>query len=195
MMTASIGMRVAVADLVKRSGASRSLVLDESIDGLRVGGTRLADTPVHLEVNLERILEGLVVRGTLSAAWAGECARCLRPVDGRLTLGVDELFETDPVEGETYRLEHDTIDLEPLTRDALGLELPIMPLCRPDCAGICPECGADRNETDCSCAEEASDGHFAALDGLLTLPATALPATALSATALPDTEPPDSSSD
>jgi uncharacterized protein len=160
-------MRVAVADLVKRPGASRSVVLDEAIGGLGVGGTTLTDAPVHLELRLERILEGLVVRGTVSATWEGECARCLRPLEGRLILGVDELFETDPVEGETYRLEHDTIDLEPLTRDAVGLELPIMPLCRADCAGICPECGADRNETACTCSSDRGDDRWAALDELL----------------------------
>lgn len=173
MMTASIGMRVAVADLMKRPGASRSVVVDEAIDGLGVGGTAVAGSPVHLELHIERILEGLVVRGIVSADWTGECARCLCPIGGRLTLGVDELFETEPVEGETYRLDHDTIDLEPLTRDALGLELPVVPLCRADCAGICPECGADRNETRCDCATDDRDDRWAALDDLLPRPPAA----------------------
>jgi uncharacterized protein len=90
----------------------------------------------------------------------------MRPVSGRVKLGVNELFESDPIEGETYQLEHDTIDLEPLARDAIGLELPLAPLCRPDCAGLCGQCGADRNEIACDCVMDDTDPRWDALAGL-----------------------------
>ena len=73
------------------------------------------------------------------------CSRCLQPVEGTIDVHVDELFETAPLAGETYQLDDDALDLLPLVRDVLLLELPTAPLCRDDCAGICPECGADRN--------------------------------------------------
>lgn len=167
MMSTSTGFRVLVADLVKRPGSARSIVVDAPLGDLPVGGSRLAgEGVIHLELDLERILEGLVVRGTIGADWVGSCGRCLRSVSGHLTVGVDELFEREPVEGETYLLGHDEIDLEPLARDAIGLELPLVPLCRDDCAGLCPECGIDRNEAECDCVAEASDPRWDALSAL-----------------------------
>ena len=95
------------------------------------------DEPVRVEGTLERIGEGMVVRGTVHAPWRAGCSRCLQPVEGTIDVHVDELFETAPLEGETYLLDDDVIDLEPLVRDVLLLELPPAPLCRDDCAGIC----------------------------------------------------------
>ena len=71
-----------------------------------------------------------------------------------------------PLEGETYPLDDDTLDLEPLVRDALLLELPLAPLCTEDCAGLCPSCGADRNETQCDCRVDDTDPRWAALRSL-----------------------------
>lgn len=167
MMSTSTGLRVLVADLVKRPGSSRALHLAEDLGELEVGGSHLLPGgPIELDLHLERILEGLVVRGTVSTDWVGSCARCLRSVSGRLQVGVDELYEPEPIEGETYRLDHDSIDLEPLARDAIGLEMPLAPVCRPDCLGICPTCGADRNLEPCDCVADAADSPWSALDGL-----------------------------
>jgi uncharacterized protein len=88
------------------------------------------------------------------------------PVSGEVAVHVDELFEREPLEGETYRLEDDICDLEPLVRDALVLELPPTPLCRPDCAGLCAHCGADRNLTVCDCGTTELDPRWAALRSL-----------------------------
>ncbi len=86
------------------------------------------------------------MRGTISAPWEAACSRCLVPVGGELAVRVGELYERQPLEGETYLLgEDDVIDLEPLIRDALLLELPAVPLCRPDCKGLCATCGIDHN--------------------------------------------------
>jgi uncharacterized protein len=167
MMSTSTGFRVLVADLVKRPGASRAVTLSASLGSFDLTGSHLLDDgAVHFDLHLERILEGLVVRGTVEAEWAGVCGRCLRSVSGRLRIGVDELFETEPIEGETYQLDHDSIDLEALTRDAIGVELPLAPRCRPDCAGLCSQCGADLNDTDCACVVDDSDPRWAALAAL-----------------------------
>ena len=79
---------------------------------------------------------------------------------------VDELFEPHPLEGETYQLDDDVIDLEPLVRDALLLELPLAPLCAPDCAGLCPTCGVNHNLTRCECVTTEIDPRWAALRSL-----------------------------
>ena len=67
---------------------------------------------------------------------------------------------------ETYPLGVDHLDLKPLVRDALLLELPIAPLCRADCQGLCPTCGADLNRGPCGCAEQSGDARWSVLDAL-----------------------------
>ncbi len=167
MMSTSTGLRVLVADLVKRPGAARSLQIDDHLGPLVVGEVELDDDGrVALDLHLERIAEGIVVRGTLGATWSGRCARCLGPVAGTLEVAVDELYEREPLEGETYQLDIDSIDLEPLTRDALGLEMPLAPLCRTDCAGLCPNCGIDRNVAVCTCQPDESDSRWAGLSNV-----------------------------
>ena len=103
---------------------------------------------------------------TGEAPWQAVCSRCLQPVAGDIAVHVDELYEPAPLEGETYPLDDDTLDLTPLVRDALLLELPLAPLCTEDCAGICPSCGADRNETQCDCRVDDTDPRWAALRSL-----------------------------
>ena len=76
------------------------------------------------------------------------------------------IFETAPLAGETYQLDEDALDLLPLVRDVLLLELPTAPLCREDCAGICPQCGADWNTTACECRTNEPDPRWAALRSL-----------------------------
>jgi uncharacterized protein len=119
-----------------------------------------------VDATLERVSDGIVVRGTVSAHWVAACSRCLTPVEGDVAVHVDELYERDALEGETYALDEDVLDLEPLVRDALMLELPSAPLCRADCSGLCPTCGVDRNNETCTCAPDNSDPRWAALRGL-----------------------------
>ena len=119
-----------------------------------------------VEAMLEWVADGVLATGTAAVDWMGLCRRCLAPIGGRATAEFQELFALEPVEGETYPLKGDRIDLEPLAREALLLELPLAPLCRDDCAGLCPTCGADRNAGPCGCDSEAADPRWAALDVL-----------------------------
>jgi uncharacterized protein len=160
---------VGVADLLRRSGSHRQEHLEVVLDGLRgTGGGVPAGEPVTLDLRLQSVNAGIVATGTVSARWEGECRRCLRPVTGRLEVAVQEVFEAEPIEGETSKLDVDRIDLEPLARESILLELPLAPLCRDDCAGLCPVCGADRAETaltgGCGHEEPAVDLRWAALD-------------------------------
>lgn len=167
MMSTLSGLRISVADLLRRPGAARPVTLAEPVAGLGTPGAGVpADEPVELDLTLERVSEGIVVRGTVRAEWRGECSRCLQPVHGEREVHVDELFEPHPLEGDTYLLDGDEIDLEPVVRDALLLELPTVPLCRPDCAGLCPQCGIDRNEHTCDCTVDDTDPRWAALRAL-----------------------------
>src|SRR4029078_7025682 len=118
------------------------------------------------EGTAETIAGGIVVEGVVGSAWEGECRRCLGAAKGTIQAKVREGFESNAVEGETYKLEHDHIDIEPLVREAVMLELPIAPLCRENCKGLCPNCGTNWNEANCDCDREAKDPRWSALDVL-----------------------------
>lgn len=167
-MSSSAGIPVSVSDLLTRPGRRRQVRLDAEIEGLASSVAEVrGDVPLELDLVLESVSGSIVAAGTVTVHWRGECRRCLKGVDGTLTTRVQEIFERHPVEGETYLLEGDHIDIEPLAREAAMLALPVAaPLCREECAGLCPQCGADRNEVDCECDITVRDPRWAALDDL-----------------------------
>ena len=120
-------------------------------------------SPVELDLRLEAVMEGVLVTGSASAELAGECARCLEPIDDEIDVRFQELFVYDDQDysseedDEVSMLEGDLLDLEPLLRDAVVLALPFQPLCEDDCPGLCAECGA-------RLAEDPGHTHEAAID-------------------------------
>jgi uncharacterized protein len=126
---------------------------------------------VDVSVEISSYPGGVMASGTVSAPWKGECRRCGGPVGGRLVVGVRERFEAGRDaggvggDGDAYELHDDIVDLEPLARDAVLLELPLAPLCTDACRGLCPRCGADLNAGDCGCPTDV-DPRWSALDRL-----------------------------
>ena len=167
-MSTTSAFRIPVANLLRRPGASRTVQLDGALSDVRGPGAQVtAGRPIAVDLTLERVSEGMVVRGTITAPWDAACSRCLAPVGGDLAVQVGELYERQPLEGETYLLsDDDVVDLEPLIRDALLLELPAVPLCRPECRGLCSNCGVDHNLETCDCDTTVPDPRWAALRSL-----------------------------
>ncbi|MFN2607512.1 MAG: DUF177 domain-containing protein [Acidimicrobiales bacterium] len=162
---------VNVADLVHRPGARRHEGVSGRIDGLRVVDAAVPPgAPVTVDAVLEWVSDGVLASGTATAPWAGECRRCLRPVGGEVAVEFRELFEETPREGQSYPLRADHMDLEPLAREAILLDLPLAPLCAPDCHGLCPTCGMDLNAGACECGAPDPDPRWAALDALRVEP-------------------------
>ena len=91
-----------------------------------------------MDATLESIDGAVTVTGTVQVPWSAECRRCLDPVEGVVTVELREVFEVRPIDGETYPIEGDEVDLEPVVRDAALLNLPLTVLCRPDCPGPSP---------------------------------------------------------
>jgi uncharacterized protein len=160
-------LAVSVADLLPHPGSTKRVERQALLDGLAVSGSSVpAGELTTVDVELQALNDGIVVVGTVRAPWTGECRRCLKAAGGEVVAAVQEIYERDPVEGETRRLRDATVDLSEMARDAVLLELPIAPLCEDDCAGLCPTCGVDRNETDCDCAATEADPRWAALADL-----------------------------
>jgi uncharacterized protein len=128
---------VGVSELLRRPGTQREFEVVAELDGLRISSAAVPDgAEVRGRFTIEAMSDHAVtVKGDVVAPWTGECRRCLREIDGSLTARVEEIFETHPVEGDTYPLENERVDLEPLVRDAVLLALPLAPLCEATCAG------------------------------------------------------------
>jgi uncharacterized protein len=135
--------------------------------------------PVELDLRLESVMEGVLVTGTARASAEGECVRCLEPLRHEVAADFQELFTypdaddrgrtAEPVDGEEDEdrlfIEDGLFDLEPVLRDAVVLALPMQPVCRETCEGLCPQCGARLDENP-DHHHDAVDIRWAALQGL-----------------------------
>jgi uncharacterized protein len=119
-------------------------------------------TPVHVVADVDSVVEGLLVTGVVTATVRASCVRCLTEFTDGLRVEVRELFALHPdqAEDDGYAVvAGDRLPLDTMIRDALVLALPAAPLHAPDCAGLCPTCGADRNQLLAAPSSDADCGH------------------------------------
>ena len=166
-----------VAQLLKEpAGATREYSLDESVTlGEEEDWGEIA---VKGRMNVLRTPTGLLVTGEVQTAINEECARCLESYDQALTLEIEDEFipQVDPTTGMTVGVPegqfgidgHHLLDLSEALRQAILLNRPIQPLCRPDCRGLCPDCGGNRNLRQCECAGAPVDPRWAKLKTMLS---------------------------
>lgn len=132
-----------VADVRRRPGTQRPVQRSFPTPAIGVLATTAATVPVDGEVALDAVVEAtgvdIVLTGTVAFRWEGDCRRCLQAVAGAVEADMREVFEPTPVEGETWPVEGDAIDLGPVLREVVLLTLPLVPLCSEDCAGPDPE--------------------------------------------------------
>lgn len=123
---------------------------------------------IDIDLRLEAVVEGVLVTGSADAILRGECARCLEAIDDRGSFRIQELYFYPGREAEedSCWVVDDMIDVEAPLRDAVVLELPFTPLCRPDCAGLCPQCGANLNNDPGHSHGEQVDPRWEKLAGL-----------------------------
>jgi len=126
----------------------------------------------HLKGDLEltRTAHGILVQGELQAETPGECVRCLSEATVEFLVEISDHFVYPPAsaaESEYSVGEGDAIDLAPLLREHAILVAPMHVLCRPDCRGLCSQCGQDLNDAQCDCEHSAIDPRLAALKNLL----------------------------
>ncbi|MBT1170911.1 MULTISPECIES: DUF177 domain-containing protein [Bifidobacterium] len=183
---------IPVAQVASRAGQSKPVDADfpapagigDDIVGIKEG------EPVHVSGSFDSIVDGLIFTGRVTAPFKSECTRCLKPIDKDWTVNVTVFFpyespandahgkqgkrdeEVDIIAGEdesedTYPLlERGAFaDIEAMLRDTLVESLPLQPLCRPDCKGLCSQCGVDLNEEP-DHHHETTDIRFAGLAAL-----------------------------
>ena len=159
------GLRIDVTDLLANSGARREVTIDQALDDLRGSSARI-EAPIHVTLVLERIPDGIVARGAMDAIWTAQCSVCLVDLERPMRVEVDELFESDPVEGETYPIDGAELDLEQLARDALVLDLPLAPHCDTPCTPAAAPPDVARSTVSETEPSEPRDPRWAALSEL-----------------------------
>jgi uncharacterized protein len=154
---------VDVRELLQQPGAHKHVVVRAPLRDLATPVASVPpDRPVTVDAEIESVVEGVLVTGTVRATALVACVRCLRQFDQELEVEVRELFALEPAEDEDEGyavLPDDRLPLDTMARDALVLGFPAFPLHRPDCAGLCPVCGADRNSDGPARARLADCGH------------------------------------
>ncbi|WP_173318080.1 YceD family protein [Streptomyces fulvorobeus] len=172
-------------ELGRRPGALKRLTRsveapkDLGIDGV-IGVPEGA--PLALKLRLESVMEGVLVTGTARATAEAECVRCLEPVSREVSADFQEMFSypdaddrsrsrtAEPVDDaeddeDRFFLEDGLFDLESVLRDAVVLALPLQPVCKETCSGLCSECGIRLDENP-GHHHDAVDIRWAALQGL-----------------------------
>lgn len=160
---------LSTAELRHHPGTRRPIQQEILLADLATSVARVpAGVPVALDLLAEAQGKEIIVTGTITAPWEGECRRCLDPAVGTVEIPVQEIFHPDPTDGETYPIDGDRIDLEPLVREAVLPNLPLAPLCREDCPGPVPEAFVGEEDPDATDehGEPVKDPRWAALDAL-----------------------------
>lgn len=134
-----------------------------------------------VDFRMESVMEGVLVTGAVTVPVTGECVRCLEPLAWEAEADFQELYaypdalsgfaervpagaaDADAADEEILTLRDDLIELEPVLRDAVVLSLPLQPVCREDCPGLCPECGALLARDPGHHHDDAADVRWAAL--------------------------------
>jgi uncharacterized protein len=120
------------------------------------------------KVRLSRTKEGILVQARLEAGIPAECYRCLEPVEQTLDIDLEELYAYhSEVKTEFMIGENAELDLSPLLRAEALMAADHRAMCRPDCNGLCPECGTNLNDSTCDCELGNIDPRLAALKSLL----------------------------
>ena len=160
-------------DLRKLTGSNTvSIPFSETLD-LReetLYGAKPFQSPVQISGEVSNESGVLRLKGTIKTIYSTACARCLKPLDILLTAETDMILSDDPEteeEDDLFVLTGDSVDHADVFVPALILQVQMTYLCKEDCKGLCPHCGADRNEVDCDCDKKQIDPRFAALRALL----------------------------
>ena len=151
-------LSVEISELLRQPGSSRRLEFSEEVPGLGLDIGRVQPF-MSFELRLDSLIEGILVAGQVRGAYSFECSRCLHAFElpFEVELGEVMAYEGQPGAEEGYQVTGDHAHLEPVIRDAVMLAMPLNPVCRPDCKGLCPVCGSDLNATDCGHRTEKTD--------------------------------------
>ncbi len=158
-----------VSELLEQPGTQRRFELSGEVSGLELDMVAVAGGHLDIDALAESLVEGIQLSGRVSGRLELRCRRCLDDVRRPFSFALRELFAAGPADEEAYPIEDGLIDLEPMLRDAVLLELPLNPVCREACRGLCAQCGQNLNQADCGHRAEEIDARWEPLRRFLEM--------------------------
>jgi uncharacterized protein len=149
---------------------------EPAVVGLEAEPDAEFNAPLKIEVDITREGNEYYVRGTVATLIRVKCARCLGPAEVESVGEFEGIFgwrkTAQPfldisLDSDMHKFGGPELDIGPLIREAVLMTIPIAALCCPDCAGLCPQCGADLNQGKCSCQPAEFDPRWSQLKNLL----------------------------
>ncbi len=164
-------LQIDVTNLDGLSDGSREIRSSGPVEGFRSGLGWIDDgDSVHIDLVLRSVSDSVEAVGEVRGKLHLSCSRCLVEYQEGFRLDVDEKFYFDPTAAELkegYEVRDQVVNLEPMLRDVIVLSIPMRPVHTDDCKGLCPECGADLNASDCKHAKQQIDIRWAPLQSLM----------------------------
>lgn len=159
-------MKLNIGPILKNEGSV--LNISEDVEPGRpdyLGSVFEFKEPLRLEGRIRSIGGTLELVGSISGDYVTSCCRCGAPVEGRLEADIDETVnsETEDYDPECFALSGSTLDISGLINALVWENLPMRPLCREDCKGLCSICGCNLNEKVCNCDHTVYDPRLAIL--------------------------------
>ncbi len=165
-------MKIIVSE-IPEEGIELDLTEDIRDDVIRIA------SPVHASLKIEKRASEVLVTGEISGEVKLQCSRCLKNFSVNIKSPVEVVYHPADAVGrdENYELQsdeldmgfyrNDTLDTDELLKEQLLLNVPMKPLCSPECKGICPKCGTDLNAAQCNCGFSEIDPRLKVLEQLL----------------------------
>jgi uncharacterized protein len=159
---------------IPESGYELETAVPSTVFSLESSDVQLSET-VAVRARIQRAGTTVAVRGSIAATVSVPCGRCLERAEVPLEATIDvvavpaaempddEDHELSSSEMDLYYYSGEQLDLGAIVWDHLSVAIPVQPLCRPDCQGLCPSCGVNRNLASCDCSLEVVDERFAVL--------------------------------
>jgi uncharacterized protein len=156
-----------IIEMTRRAGTLKNIEITIPVSTFDFADKRLDDaTEIEIALQLESINGGIIVQGTVAGKSQLLCGRCLRNIEFANVASIDEMYQRVPDNPDAYPIEGESLDLQPMVREMVLLSLPDTPLCKADCPGLCPQCGADLQIAPCGCQAQRFDERWAILDQL-----------------------------
>lgn len=145
-----------ISDITTEKGASKDIWDNFKIGKVTLRGQEADVGVVNFKGTVENVEEGVVLKARAKGTLILTCSRCLDKFKYPLDIEVNEFYAFEDTEAE-HLVENNAIDLSSVIIEALALNLDIKILCKEDCAGLCPSCGASLNRESCDCKDQGID--------------------------------------
>ncbi|NLP43277.1 MAG: DUF177 domain-containing protein [Peptococcaceae bacterium] len=156
-------MRINVARLRHIEGSSQDFSFSEVFPSLEIGGEEYVfEEPVNVNLNVINTGKSLLVRGNISSVLKVNCSRCLKEMAYKLNLKFDDEwipseYAKQGDEDNALIFDNDEFSIDSRIIEHILVSLPMRFVCSEECKGLCPVCGVDKNENNCTCSDEVID--------------------------------------